>query len=86
MARKTKTEKLETLTEQIARLQREHAELEQELFTEVGKYVSKKLDSNDFEEIKNKIDLLVQYDLNHTDNAVVKSEDEPSYTTQPERS
>lgn len=81
MARKSKTEKLETIKEQLERLQKEHDEIEQELFKEVGKYVTKKLNSNDLDEIKSQIDTLIQYDLNHTDNAEVKNEDEPTYNT-----
>ena len=81
MARKTKTEKLETIKEQLERLQREHDEIEQELFKEVGKYVTKKLNSTDLDEIKTQIDTLIQYDLNHTDNAEVKNGDEPTYNT-----
>lgn len=86
MARKTKTEKLETIKEQLERLQKEHDEIEQDLFKEVGKYVTKKLNSTNLDEIKAQIDALVQYDLNHTDNAKVKNEDEPAYNSTPNQS
>jgi len=81
MARKSKSKKLETLTEQIARLQLEANELQEEMFLDVGKYVSEKVGSNDFETIKDKIDTLFEYDLKHTQKDEYKNEDEVPYTT-----
>lgn len=84
MARKTTAKKLTQLQSQILKLEQEKKELETQIHLEIGDYVVSKLGTNDVEEVKKKIDSFVEYDLSHTDNNdLMRSEDSPDYSTQP---
>lgn len=83
MARQSASKKLSQIELQIQKLEKEKREYEQKIFNEIGEFIVSKLGTNDVEEIKNKLNSFVDYDLSHNDNdAVMKSEDSPEYRTE----
>ena len=83
MARQSASKKLSQIELQIQKLEKEKREYEQKVFNEIGEFIVSKLGTNDVDEIKNKLNSFVDYDLSHNDNDhVMKSEDSPEYATE----
>lgn len=83
MARQSASKRLSQIELQIQKLEKEKREYEQKVFNEIGEFIVSKLGTNDVDEIKNKLNSFVDYDLSHNDNeTVTKSEDSPEYRTE----